>query len=144
MAAKFRLQFLCPEDPPQPWKAWISPACGQLTVPSRCGRKATGFPGALCLRLLYPRWHCYAMAENVFAVTQGGIDEPLTVDVIDRDSFQTERLARPPEAGQAAMRIPSAGRPIRNTQVRILSDDERASAFRTGRWARLPCTATAC
>ena len=39
------------------------------------------------------------MAENVFAVTQGGIDDPLTVDEIDRDSFQTERLARPIPGG---------------------------------------------
>ena len=25
---------------------------------------------------------CYAMAENVFAVTQGGIDRPVTIDKI--------------------------------------------------------------
>ena len=37
---------------------------------------------------------CYAMAENVFAVSQGGLDGPVTVDEIDRDAFQTEHLAR--------------------------------------------------
>ncbi len=40
---------------------------------------------------------CYAMAENVFAVTQGGMDGPVTVDEIDRDAFQIERQARPAE-----------------------------------------------
>ena len=45
---------------------------------------------------------CYAMAENVFAVTQGGIQSPVTVDEIDREAMQTEfrivnRVAREPE-----------------------------------------------
>ena len=38
---------------------------------------------------------CYAMAENVFAVTQGGVEESLKIDVIDRNDFQENNLATP-------------------------------------------------
>jgi acyl-CoA synthetase (AMP-forming)/AMP-acid ligase II len=69
---------------------------------------------------------CYAMAENVFAVTQGGLDGPVTVDEIDRDAFQIERQARP--AGSVGPERPSiqmlsAGRPVRGTQVKVVADD---------------------
>lgn len=63
----------------------------------------------------------YAMAENVFGVTQGGIDAPLTVDIIDREAFQVERVARPCPDGEGALKMVSCGRPLSNTQVRILS-----------------------
>ena len=63
----------------------------------------------------------YAMAENVFGVTQGGIDAPLTVDIIDREAFQVERVARPCADGDGALKMVSCGRPLSNTQVRILS-----------------------
>ena len=65
----------------------------------------------------------YAMAENVFGVTQGGIDAPLTVDIIDREAFQVERVARPCPDGEGALKMVSCGRPLSNTQVRILSAD---------------------
>lgn len=62
----------------------------------------------------------YAMAENVFAVTQGGIDSPLLVDEIDREALQTEKLARPAHDGRPSVKMPSAGKPIRNVEVRVL------------------------
>jgi len=65
---------------------------------------------------------CYAMAENVFAVTQGGIGGPVVVDEIDRDGLQVERVARPAEPGREAVKMLSAGRPISNVRVRILSE----------------------
>ncbi len=65
---------------------------------------------------------CYAMAENVFAVTQAGIAEPVTVDEIDRDSFQMERLARPPFDGRPTLKMLSAGRPLPNTEVKIVAE----------------------
>jgi acyl-CoA synthetase (AMP-forming)/AMP-acid ligase II len=71
---------------------------------------------------------CYAMAENVFAVTQGGLDGPVTVDEIDRDAFQIERQARPAQPGQSdppSIQMLSAGRPVRGTQVKVLADDGR-------------------
>jgi acyl-CoA synthetase (AMP-forming)/AMP-acid ligase II len=68
---------------------------------------------------------CYAMAENVFAVTQGGLDGPVTVDEIDRDAFQIERQARPASPDRPSIKMLSAGRPVRGTQVKVVADDGR-------------------
>ncbi len=56
---------------------------------------------------------CYAMAENVFAVTQGGIDAPVTVDAVSQRSLLIDRMARPAADGEAAMNMLSCGRPLR-------------------------------
>ncbi|NMB62998.1 MAG: fatty acyl-AMP ligase [Chloroflexi bacterium] len=65
----------------------------------------------------------YAMAENVFAVTQAGIDEPMTVDIIDRDVFQIEKKAIPPAEGKATITMLSTGKPIVNVAIAI-SDEQ--------------------
>ena len=66
---------------------------------------------------------CYAMAENVFAVTQGGIESPVAVDEIDLPHLTSTGAARPTLPGQG-FRMLSAGRPLPDTEVRIL-DSER-------------------
>jgi len=63
---------------------------------------------------------CYAMAENVFAVTQGGIEGQVVVDKVDRDSLQIDRVARPPVNGKATIKMLSTGRPIHNVTVRAV------------------------
>lgn len=70
---------------------------------------------------------CYAMAENVFAVSQGGLDGPVTLDRIDSQAYFQERLARPLQPGGEEMLVLSAGRPISNTRVRILGDADECS-----------------
>ena len=65
----------------------------------------------------------YAMAENTFAVTQGGVDSPVRIDPVDRDAVQTERIARPAVEGQPAINMVSAGPPIPNTQVKVVDAD---------------------
>jgi acyl-CoA synthetase (AMP-forming)/AMP-acid ligase II len=65
---------------------------------------------------------CYAMAENVFAVTQGGIDAPVTVDRVSQRGFLIERVARPPQADEETLPLLSCGRPIDNTEVKIVDD----------------------
>jgi acyl-CoA synthetase (AMP-forming)/AMP-acid ligase II len=65
---------------------------------------------------------CYAMAENVFAVTQGGIDSPATVDVISQRGLLDERLARPPQEDEPSIAMLSCGKPISGTQVKIVDD----------------------
>jgi acyl-CoA synthetase (AMP-forming)/AMP-acid ligase II len=65
---------------------------------------------------------CYAMAENVFAVTQGGIGTPLTVDHVDGRSLLTERVARPVPVDQDGLKMLSCGRPLSNVRVRVLSE----------------------
>jgi acyl-CoA synthetase (AMP-forming)/AMP-acid ligase II len=67
-------------------------------------------PGALAT--------CYAMAENVFAVTLGGLDGPVATDVIDGRALLTERVARP--ASSDGLTLLSCGRPLPNTKVRVL------------------------
>ena len=64
---------------------------------------------------------CYAMAENVFAVTQGGITDPVTYDDIDREVFQIERRAVAALDGRPSLRMVSAGKPIRNVEVKIVT-----------------------
>ncbi|NMC45460.1 MAG: fatty acyl-AMP ligase [Chloroflexi bacterium] len=65
----------------------------------------------------------YAMAENVFAVTQAGIDEPMAVDIIDRDIFQIEKKAISPAEGKAAITMLSTGKPIKNVEI-VISDEK--------------------
>jgi acyl-CoA synthetase (AMP-forming)/AMP-acid ligase II len=65
----------------------------------------------------------YAMAENTFAVTQGGIDESVTIDPIDRESLQVERVARPALEDKPYIIMVSAGKPIPGTQVKVISPE---------------------
>jgi len=62
----------------------------------------------------------YAMAENVFAVTQTQIGSPLTLDEIDRDLLQTQRLAIPASDGKAFVKMVSCGKPIPNVTIQIV------------------------
>ena len=62
----------------------------------------------------------YAMAENVFSVTQSLLDSVPVVETIDRMAFITERVIKPPVDGQATMEMMSSGRVIANTRVRVL------------------------
>jgi acyl-CoA synthetase (AMP-forming)/AMP-acid ligase II len=69
---------------------------------------------------------CYAMAENVFAVTQGGINAPVTEDLVDMSAMLNDQLAVPAvRAGKEsnALRMLSAGTPISNTRLRILDSN---------------------
>ncbi len=68
---------------------------------------------------------CYAMAENVFAVTMGGLDSPLVSKFVDRDALQTELEAKPPADGKPALHMLSTGRAIANTRICILDAEGR-------------------
>jgi acyl-CoA synthetase (AMP-forming)/AMP-acid ligase II len=63
---------------------------------------------------------CYAMAENVFAVTQGGIDAPVVYEDIDRESLQTKKVARLADPGQVVVRMLGTGKAVPDTRVRII------------------------
>jgi acyl-CoA synthetase (AMP-forming)/AMP-acid ligase II len=65
---------------------------------------------------------CYAMAENVFAVTQGGIDAPVFVDEVDERALLIERRAIPTH--HQTLKLLSCGPALPNVRVRVL-DDER-------------------
>ncbi len=66
---------------------------------------------------------CYAMAENVFAVTQDGIDTALTYDEIDQEIFQKDKIAQKAEQSQRSVKMVSAGKPLENTQIKIIDPE---------------------
>ncbi|MCX6055415.1 MAG: AMP-binding protein [Chloroflexi bacterium] len=63
---------------------------------------------------------CYAMAENVFAVTQGGISSPVLIDEVDRESLQNNNYALPRKGVSSSLKMVSAGLPINNVSIRVL------------------------
>jgi fatty-acyl-CoA synthase len=74
---------------------------------------------------------CYAMAENVFAVTQGGIDAPVVVDEISQPAFTAEHIARVAVPGEATLKLLSAGSPVDGVQVRVLDENRQDTAARS-------------
>jgi fatty-acyl-CoA synthase len=73
---------------------------------------------------------CYAMAENVFAVTQGGIDQPVVYDEIDLISFQESNLAKPVKNGEKSVVMVSAGKCLSNTKIKIIDSEGKEKADR--------------
>ena len=65
----------------------------------------------------------YAMAENVFGVTQSPLGDEPVVDEIDREAFMTERVAKHPLNGRPSMKMMSSGRPLENVSIRILDEN---------------------
>jgi acyl-CoA synthetase (AMP-forming)/AMP-acid ligase II len=65
---------------------------------------------------------CYAMAENVFAVTQSPLDKTPVIDEIDRETFMTQRLASAPIVGQATITMTSCGHPLPNVKIRVVDE----------------------
>ncbi len=64
----------------------------------------------------------YAMAENVFGVTQSRLDgEPVVVE-IDREAFMVDRVAKIAIEDRPSMKMMSSGRPLENVQIRILDE----------------------
>ncbi len=64
----------------------------------------------------------YAMAENVFGVTQSKLGSVPIVEEIDREAFMAERVAKSPLDGRPAMKMMSSGQPIENTKVKALDE----------------------
>jgi len=62
----------------------------------------------------------YAMAENVFGVTQSLLGNVPIVVEIDREAFMSERVAKSPVDGRPVMKMMSSGRPLENVKVKVL------------------------
>jgi acyl-CoA synthetase (AMP-forming)/AMP-acid ligase II len=65
----------------------------------------------------------YAMAENVFAVTQSQFGASPAVEVIDRHAFLGSGVVQPATAEAPALSLMSSGRPLKNVQVRVISEN---------------------
>ena len=72
----------------------------------------------------------YAMAENVFSVTQSSLGNLPIVVELDREAFMSERVAKSPIDGRPAMQMMSSGRPLENTEVKVLDENRNEVAER--------------
>jgi fatty-acyl-CoA synthase len=64
---------------------------------------------------------CYAMAENVFAVTQSSLTDRPGVEEIDREAFMMERLVKNAN-GKPVMKVMSSGLPLSNVLIKIVDE----------------------
>ncbi len=65
---------------------------------------------------------CYAMAENVFAVTQSTVAVPVNIDWIDRQAFREQHIAQSADQAADSIAVLSAGRPLPKTMIRIIDE----------------------
>ncbi|HCK66115.1 MAG TPA: hypothetical protein DHW49_07595 [Anaerolineae bacterium] len=65
---------------------------------------------------------CYAMAENVFAVTQSPLDKTPVIDEIDRETFMTQRLALKGKPDSAILKMTSSGKPLPNVKIKVVDE----------------------
>jgi acyl-CoA synthetase (AMP-forming)/AMP-acid ligase II len=68
----------------------------------------------------------YAMAENVFGVTQSSLGSEPVVDEIDREAFMVEHIAQSLQGGRPSIKMMSSGRPLDNVMLRVA--DEKGNA----------------
>ena len=73
----------------------------------------------------------YAMAENVFCVTQSPLGGIPVVDEIDRESFMVGRVAKSRLDGRPSMKMMSSGRPIQNVKIKIINESGQEMPERT-------------
>jgi acyl-CoA synthetase (AMP-forming)/AMP-acid ligase II len=64
----------------------------------------------------------YAMAENVFGVTQSDLTRRPSFDSLDKDAFVSRREVRRATDVASTFRMMSSGTPLANTEVRVLDD----------------------
>ncbi|MFN2232623.1 MAG: AMP-binding protein [Anaerolineales bacterium] len=64
----------------------------------------------------------YAMAENVFGVTQSDLSRPPVVQEVDREAFMVKRVAQPALHGKAITKLMSSGQTLSNTNLRVLDE----------------------
>ncbi|MEP7289153.1 MAG: AMP-binding protein [Chloroflexota bacterium] len=72
----------------------------------------------------------YAMAENTFAVTQGGMNNPVSVDVISRAKLSESNRAEPDSTGGLTIEMLSCGSAIPNCEIRIVDEQRNSLAER--------------
>jgi acyl-CoA synthetase (AMP-forming)/AMP-acid ligase II len=65
----------------------------------------------------------YAMAENVFGVTQSRLGSAPVVDEIDREAFMVERAAKSPLDGRPSMKMMSSGQPLANVKMKVVDEN---------------------
>jgi len=64
----------------------------------------------------------YAMAENVFGVTQSKLGSVPVIEEIDREAFMSERVAKSPLEGQPSMKMMTSGQPLENVRLKVVDE----------------------
>lgn len=72
----------------------------------------------------------YAMAENVFGVTQSRLGSVPAVLDVDREAFMSARVAKDPVEGRPSMKMMSSGRPLDNVKIKVLDENRKEAADR--------------
>jgi fatty-acyl-CoA synthase len=72
----------------------------------------------------------YAMAENVFGVTQSHLGREPVVEEIDREAFMVERVAKSPFDGRPSMKMMSSGQPLENVKVKVVDENDNQTPDR--------------
>lgn len=73
----------------------------------------------------------YALAENTFAVTEGGVMHPVVEEYVEPESFFKRSVAKPvTEEGRGGYWLCSSGRPIKGQEVKIVDEARRALPLR--------------
>ena len=67
----------------------------------------------------------YAMAENVFAVTQSPLDRSPAIIAVDPVAFISERNVRPPKSPNAGLSLLSSGQVLENAKLCVLDEKRR-------------------
>ncbi len=68
---------------------------------------------------------CYAMAENVFAITQSEIGKNVNSDFVDRHEFAQNHVAKKSAEGANAIGFLSCGKTISNTEIKIVDNSRK-------------------
>lgn len=68
---------------------------------------------------------CYAMAENVFGITQSAIGEAVKVDYVDKEEFINKHHAKKSSDTKNCLKFLSVGNAIPHTEIRIVDDKRR-------------------
>ncbi len=68
---------------------------------------------------------CYAMAENVFGITQSDIGKTVKVDWLDKNEFTQWHFAKKSTESKNALSFISCGRAIQNTKIMIVDSNRK-------------------
>ncbi len=68
---------------------------------------------------------CYAMAENVFGITQSEIGRKVKIDYVDRDAFISRHYAAKSKSVKNSINFLSVGKAVPNTEVSIVDSKRK-------------------
>ncbi len=119
-------------------------ACCDQLLGANAQREPPAFPGSLHALWIQSKGHRHQLCDGgEHLCSDPGWDRlPRHHDPVDRDSLQIDRIARPAIPGKPSIIMVSAGKPIPNTQVRIV--DPKGNALPDRHIGEIACIPTVC